>query len=393
MQSRRNRANASSGGLALLPVAHDRPVRRGRRDRVAARQADDIGEFRRFPIQGDMPALALDYAFPVWGLTESSETAVEIDLIEPMGDPRHYRFCVSKGFTRGLVEICGLDDGFLVHFNDVTHDQPNPMSVMAPDILRVRIASDGDGEYVTAQGDRIDLNGAGSAIVVEPAGMPAAKAVFIGRSRTVTVYIHRVTLQRLYAEREHELPAALQAFIAGSLRATVAQRLPLNAALLRCLEDLHGCNMDGQSRRLFIRSKATEILCHAFKDMDDNFGGVDASAQMKRGVIKAQQMLMENFVTPPTLDDLARDVGLSRSSLCAGFRQIVGQTVFDYVGGLRMRQALSLLNGREASITQIAYAVGYSHPSSFSLAVQRRFGATPSELRRRGLPDIQAVNP
>ncbi|MHA4837554.1 helix-turn-helix domain-containing protein [Sphingopyxis sp. MSC1_008] len=50
-----------------------------------------------------------------------------------------------------------------------------------------------------------------------------------------------------------------------------------------------------------------------------------------------------------------------------------------------MRQALAMLNERAASITQIAYAVGYSHPSSFSLAVQRRFGTSPSELRRRGL--------
>ncbi|WP_448140294.1 helix-turn-helix transcriptional regulator [Sphingopyxis fribergensis] len=335
-----------------------------------------------------MPALALDYSASRWGLPEYEELPPEIEVIEPMGDPCHYRFYTSKDFGNGHVEFCALADGFLVHFNDVSHDQPNAMSVSAPDMLRVRIASDGDGEYVTASGDRIDLKGAGSAIVIEPAGMPPAKAVFIGRSRTVTVYIHRSRLQDLYADRAHELPGALQAFIAGSLRHTVAQRLPLNASLLRCLEDLHGCDLDGHSRRLFIRSKAIEILCHAFKVMvqDDEQLTLDASAQMTRGVIKAQQRLMENFVAPPSLDDLAREVGLSRSSLCAGFRQIVGQTVFDYIGDLRMQQALAMLNERAASITQIAYAVGYSHPSSFSLAVQRRFGTSPSELRRRGLP-------
>ncbi|WP_447762790.1 helix-turn-helix transcriptional regulator [Sphingopyxis panaciterrae] len=337
-----------------------------------------------------MPALALDYANPSWGLPEYDELPPEIEVIEPMGDPCHFRFYPSKDFAGGHVEICGLADGFLVHVADVTHDQPNQLSMLAPDILRVRIASDGDGEYVTARGDRIDLKGAGSAIVIEPAGMSPAKVVFADRSRSATVYIHRSTLQSLYGDRVHELPAALQAFITGSLRHTVAQRLPLNASLLRCLEDLQGCDLDGHSRRLFIRSKATEILCHAFKAMaqDEDLGTIDASAQMTRGVIKAQQLLTESFVAPPSLDDLARDVGLSRSSLCAGFRQIVGQTVFDYIGDLRMRQALSMLNEREASITQIAYAVGYSHPSSFSLAVQRRFGTTPSELRRRGLPHI-----
>lgn len=382
-----SRAEGSlSTRLAPLP-----PARSTRRRQKLAHDevSGNSPEFRRFVIEGDMPALALDYAASSWGLPEYEELPPEIDVIEPMGDPCHYRFHTSKEFGNGLVEFCALADGFLVHFNDVAHDQPNAMSVAAPDMLRVRIASDGDGEYVTARGDRIDLKGAGSAIVIEPAGMPPAKAVFIGHSRTVTVYIHRSRLQDLYADRAHELPGALQAFIAGSLRHTVAQRLPLNASLLRCLEDLHGCDLDGHSRRLFIRSKAIEILCHAFKAMvqDDDVCAIDASAQMTRGVIKAQQRLMENFVAPPSLDDLARDVGLSRSSLCSGFRQIVGQTVFDYIGDLRMRRALSMLNERAASITQIAYAVGYSHPSSFSLAVQRRFGTTPSELRRRGVPD------
>lgn len=348
------------------------------------------GEFRRFAIQGDLPSLALNYAKPDWGLPEYEEQPPEIEVIEPMGDPCHYRLHMTKDYAQGHVEFCGLADGFLVHFNDITHDFLNAMSVQAPDILRVRIASDGDGEYVTAKGDRVDLKGAMSAIIVEPAGVPPAKAVFIGHNRTVTVYIHRDTLHQLYAGRVHELPAALQAFVMGHLRETVAQRLPLNASLLRCLEDLHGCDLDGHSRRLYIRSKAIEILCQAFKAMaqDDSAGAIDGTAQVTRGVLKAQQRLMENFVDPPSLEDLARDVGLSRSSLCAGFRQIVGQTVFDYIGDLRMRQALSMLNERTVSITEIAYAVGYSHPSSFSLAVQRRFGTTPRELRRRGLPDV-----
>lgn len=384
MESLRARSSLSKQLAPLSPIL---PAIR-RRDLASGEVQASVAEFRRFTIDGDIPALALDYTASGWGLPEYEELPPEIDIIEPMGDPCHYRFYTSKNFGSGQVECCVLADGFLVHFNDVTHDQPVAMSVEAPDMLRVRIASDSDGEYVTAWGDRIDLKGAGSAIIIEPAGMPPAKGVFIGHSRTVTVYIHRSRLQHLYADRVHELSGALQAFIAGSLRHTVVQHLPLNASLLRCLEDMQSCDLDGHSRRLFIRSKAIEILCHAFKGMGaDDEVLLDASAQMTRGVVKAQQRLMENFVAPPSLDDLARDVGLSRSSLCAGFRQIVGQTVFDYIADLRMQQALSMLNERAASITQIAYAVGYSHPSSFSLAVQRRFGTTPSELRRRGLPD------
>lgn len=371
----------------LAPLAP--PMHGKRPERARIRPIIDSREFSRFSVQGDLPTVVLDYAASTGWLPETSGLPDEVELFEPMGDPSHYCFYPSQKYASGRVECCGLTDGFLVHFNDVTLAMPQPMAVLAPDILRVRIASDGDGEYVSAHGDRVDFKGPGSTIIVEPAGMPPAKAVAAGYNRSVTVYIHRTGLQGLYTGREHELPAVLQAFVAGNLRRVVAQRLPLSAVLLRCLEDLQGCNLEGRSRRLLIGSKAVEILCHAFTAMvqDDAIEG-DVSAQIKCGVIKAQQRLNDDFVTPPSLDALARDVGLSRSSLCTGFRQIIGQTVFDYIGGLRMRRALSMLNERAVSITQIAYAVGYNHPSSFSLAVQRRFGTTPSELRRRGAESV-----
>lgn len=386
MYSGRTQVALSPSGPLLRPAARGRNAARGRSQRSLSRPAGEDGEFRRFSIHSDMPALALDHASPAWGLSEVDDLPPEIDLVEPMGEPAHYRYRLAHDVARGAVELCGLADGFLVHCGDIRLEQPQPMWVSAPDILRVRIASDSDGEYVTGHGDRIDLRGPGSVIIIEPSGVPPAKAVFFGHNRTVAVYVHRSTIQRLYAGRVEELPAVLQAFVAGELSETIAQCLPLNATLLRCLEDLHDCDLDGHSRRLFVRSKAIEILCHAFKALgqDDEGGASDTSAQIRRGVIKAQQRLTRTYASPPSLDDLARDVGLSRSSLCAGFRQIVGQTVFDYILDLRMREALSLLNERTASITQIAYAVGYSHPSSFSLAVQKRFGATPSELRRRG---------
>nr|WP_279588403.1 helix-turn-helix transcriptional regulator [Sphingopyxis panaciterrae] len=153
---------------------------------------------------------------------------------------------------------------------------------------------------------------------------------------------------------------------------------------------MYACDLEGASRRLFLKSKAIEILCHAFQALaqDERLRQPPTSALTTRSVIEAQRLLTENFVTPPSLEDLAQQVGMSRSNLCLSFRQIAGQTVYDFITDRRMEHALALLQQRETSITQIAYAVGYSHPSSFSMAVQRRFGASPSELRRRSLPVI-----
>jgi AraC-like DNA-binding protein len=204
-------------------------------------------------------------------------------------------------------------------------------------------------------------------------------------ARYIYIVIHRNALKALFAGGEHELPVDVQDFLNGDLRQTAGRALPLSAAMFRCLDDVHGCPLEGHRRRLFLQSKAIEIICQMFEDFDhsEGFTSPETTRLTARGVLKAQQVLADNLVSPPSLEALARRVGLSRSALCSGFRQILGQSVFDYVHGLRMQQALELLNERDSSITQIAYAVGYNRASSFTVAVQRHFGATPSELRRR----------
>ncbi|NIJ35981.1 AraC-like DNA-binding protein [Sphingopyxis panaciterrae] len=352
--------------------------------------AADAGRLRRFAAIEHFLPVTLPYASSTYALDAGDEIPSQVETLVPLGDPRHYRVNPAKSWAVGYSEFCGLADGLFVQLARTTFAAPCATSMAAPNMLRVRIASDGDYEYATPDGQRIDIRGAGASIIIEPPGMAPAEAAFRGRNDGVTIVVHRNILKRLYAQGTEELPAEVQDFIAGNLRRSVARRLPLVRGLQRCLEDMYACDLEGASRRLFLKSKAIEILCHAFQALaqDERLRQPPTSALTTRSVIEAQRLLTENFVTPPSLEDLAQQVGMSRSNLCLSFRQIAGQTVYDFITDRRMEHALALLQQRETSITQIAYAVGYSHPSSFSMAVQRRFGASPSELRRRSLPVI-----
>ena len=348
----------------------------------------DQGQLRRFSAIEKRLPVELGYAANSYAIDGHDHIPPEIEALTSLGNPRHYRVDFSKGWASGHSELCGLTDGLIVQLSYTTYVAPCAMSVSAPDMLRVRIASDGDYEYATVDGARISIRGAGVSIIIEPPGRPSAQAAFGGRNHGASIVVHRNMLKRLFAPGIEELPSEVRAFITGDLRHSVARRLPLERSLLRCLEDLDACELEGHNRRLFIRSKAIEILCRAFDAMarEDISGSPEDSTLTARSVFKARQLLNEHFVTPPSLEDLAQQVGLCRSKLCDSFRQIVGQTVYDYVADRRMEHALMLLQRRDRSITQIAYAVGYSHPSSFSMAIQRRFGVSPSVLRRRALP-------
>lgn len=361
---------------------------RAKRGPAKSRTLARNSKLRRFPGNAaTAEALVLDRQTPNFIAVENPEAAYPgVEIFTPLGDPHHFRIQGSTDHAFGWYEFCGMGDGFFVAIFDTHYVEPIAVSVLAENMLRVRIASDGDGEYAPVRGDLLDFKGPSASIIIEPNGQPAAEAVSAGRNSGVDVYIHRDALVDLYGLDSHELPSVIHSFIVGELRETVARRLPLTPRLLGIFDDLHGCSLAGRSRRLIMRSKAIEILCHAFDELaqDAKCEAVAGASKLAvKGVIKAQQLLAKNYVTPPSLVELAHELGMSRSGLCAAFRQIVGQTVYEYVSDLRMQHALEMLNRQNASIAEIAYAVGYGHSSSFSFAVQRRFGITASELRRR----------
>jgi AraC family transcriptional activator of pyochelin receptor len=341
---------------------------------------------RRFPrAPKDAVRKSVHYAVADYALDRIDFPAQLIDAFVPLSDA-HYRWQVKQASGSGRYEFCALADGFFVTFAETEYPSPQAAYCSSPDSLHIYLASSGDGEYVPVDGAPLSFEAPSTVLIVEPADQPPAEVTLAGVARYIYVVVHREMLKSMYAGSAHELPALLQAFLDGNLERTAGRALPLGAAMLRCLEDVQTCPLDGRRRRIFLQSKALEIVCQALEafDQSDSFQNPDTTRLTARGVVKAQRFLEAHYVTPPSLEELAAEVGLSRSVLCTGFRQILGQSVFDYIQTLRMQRALELLSEGDDPITQIAYAVGYNGCSSFAVAVHRHFGTTPSKLRRRG---------
>ncbi len=83
-----------------------------------------------------------------------------------------------------------------------------------------------------------------------------------------------------------------------------------------------------------------------------------------------------------TLEGLAREAAMSRSAYAARFKELVGQTMFEYLTAVRMQRAQALLRESGLSLTAIAARVGYSSRLAFSKAFKRLTGLTPSRYRR-----------
>ncbi len=84
----------------------------------------------------------------------------------------------------------------------------------------------------------------------------------------------------------------------------------------------------------------------------------------------------------PTLSELAGLCKLSVRQLTRGFRTSRGCSIGDYVASNRINHAKGLLASGQ-SVKEVAYALGFSSPSSFCFAFRRATGVTPREFLRR----------
>ena len=101
-----------------------------------------------------------------------------------------------------------------------------------------------------------------------------------------------------------------------------------------------------------------------------------ANTQTHR-VCQAIQWLNDHFQRPLRIDDLAREVNLSASTLHHRFKAVTSMSPLQYQKQLRLQEArrLMLNDGLEASVA--GYRVGYESPSQFSREYSRLFGAPP----------------
>lgn len=87
--------------------------------------------------------------------------------------------------------------------------------------------------------------------------------------------------------------------------------------------------------------------------------------------------------TPPSLDQLARQAGLSASSVARVFKAVLGVTPYRYIEETRARRVADALAGG-ARVVDAVYEGGYSAPSRFYEAGAPRLGMTPAAARRGG---------
>ncbi|WP_104402446.1 helix-turn-helix transcriptional regulator [Vibrio penaeicida] len=96
-------------------------------------------------------------------------------------------------------------------------------------------------------------------------------------------------------------------------------------------------------------------------------------------IYSAKNLLMERMDAPPSLIELAQEVGLNDFKLKLGFKEVFQQTAFGYLHQQRMERAREILLEQRSNVIRVANEVGYQNHGHFSVAFKKHFGITPSD--------------
>lgn len=92
------------------------------------------------------------------------------------------------------------------------------------------------------------------------------------------------------------------------------------------------------------------------------------------------------------LDRLSKELNMSKSTLHRKMKAMTGLTPLDFVRNIKMKQACRMLTEHELSISEIAYALGFTNPKYFTKCFKEEFGTTPTEYQQPHRKESSSAN-
>jgi AraC family transcriptional regulator len=121
--------------------------------------------------------------------------------------------------------------------------------------------------------------------------------------------------------------------------------------------------------------------------VEQAFGGLHAS--QKSPLLKdwrlrrAVEWIEDHLASDLCIDEIAREAGMSVSSLAQGFRSELAMSPYQFVRKRRVERAKGLLKNGAFKIIDIALSVGYENAQHFATLFKLETGVSPSEYRRQ----------
>lgn len=181
--------------------------------------------------------------------------------------------------------------------------------------------------------------------------------------------------QRMFRNQEYDCPPSDYVYISEcAFHGNRANKLQYHFS--RCSEYRYGSSPLDRLRLL--NSFFTALLSLA----SDTGEQLLDTKHLSPTLVKLTRYIEENYTSPLSLQVLSTQFSLSKQYIMRLFRQQFGMTVTHYINEVRLRKSLELLTFHSLSISEVAYAVGFSSVYYFDRLFKNTYSITPTEYQQ-----------
>ena len=113
-------------------------------------------------------------------------------------------------------------------------------------------------------------------------------------------------------------------------------------------------------------------------------GGISNPKDHANPVSAALRFINNNYREPLNIDQLARNSNMSRRNFFRKFRDMTGETPWQYIKKRRLAAAEELLKNSTLSLSEIAAECGFFDSNHLNYLFRSSFKCTPGSLRKKG---------
>jgi len=136
----------------------------------------------------------------------------------------------------------------------------------------------------------------------------------------------------------------------------------------------------------YYRLKAETLLYNVFNQLHNRqstaHSPVNKADAEKLSIIR--KAILSDLSQPPSLPDLAKLGGLSETKMKDLFRQVFGDSIYNYYQTARMEEAAYLLRHKNYSVSEAGYQLGFSNLSHFTRLFERYHQQKPKKYASGG---------
>ena len=157
---------------------------------------------------------------------------------------------------------------------------------------------------------------------------------------------------------------------------------PFASSIAVVLSQILQSKIHDSIRALYIKGKVYELLSLYFnKNQDPSIEQCPflIDEENVRKIRRAKEIILQRMTNPPSLENLALEIGLSLKKLKEGFKELYGDTVYSYLLDHKMEEACRMLNTQKYNVNEVGLRLGYSTASHFIAAFKKKYGTTPKK--------------